>query len=103
MLVHDSPSLFEALPGRTGVTLAAIEGEPPLQEKDIRSEVLRTCQSNGRHTHYLIDERKHVCRNVEIDRPGGLEIEDERIPDGQLHRQVAPIVSLSAARLPTRL
>src|SRR5258708_33114021 len=38
---------------------------------------------------HLIDERKHVCRNVETDRPGGLEIEDERIPDGQLHRQGA--------------
>jgi hypothetical protein len=49
---------------------------------------------------HLIDERKQVCRNVETDRPGGLEIEDEWIPDGQLHRQVAPIVSLSAGRLP---
>jgi hypothetical protein len=28
---------------------------------------------------HLIDERKHVCRkNVETDRTGGLEIEDER-------------------------
>jgi hypothetical protein len=50
---------------------------------------------------HLIDERKHVCRNVKTDRPGGSEIEDERIHDGQLHRQVAPIVSLSAARLPS--
>jgi hypothetical protein len=43
---------------------------------------------------HLVRKRKHVCRNVETNRLGGLEIEDELIPDGQLHWQVARLFAL---------
>jgi hypothetical protein len=46
---------------------------------------------------HLVRKRKYVGRDFESNRPGGLEIEDDLKPEGQLHRQVARLLALENA------